>query len=122
MRITLIFIFSTLFLLSNAQNKSIISIQKSNNDFFQGNKLFCSDYRKTKYRLFIKGNEISITSIYNGESTIKGIIKNGKIYSSDAFEKSNKIFAGKVYIIRNNTLRILTSESGEYDDYFECKK
>jgi hypothetical protein len=110
-----------LFLFGSAQNKSTTHIHKSNDTFFQGTKLFCCIYRKTKYRLFIKGNEIEITAIYNGESMIKGVIKNGKIYSNDPMEKNNKMLAGKVYILNNNTFRILTSEGGEYDEFTKCK-
>jgi len=117
-KILLTFTFISLFLFNNAQNKSTVHIQKSSNTFFQGTKLFCSDYRKTKYRLSIKGNEISI---YKGESTIKGFIKIGKIYSNDPLEKNNKMLASKVYIFKNSTFRILTSEGGEYDEFTECK-
>jgi|tagenome__1003787_1003787.scaffolds.fasta_scaffold17225867_1 hypothetical protein len=110
-----------LFLFVNAQNKGTTDIQKSNNTFLHGTKLFCCVYRKTKYRLFLKGNEIDITAIYNGESTIKGVIKNSKIYSNDPMEKNNKMLAGKVYVLKNHTFRILTSEGGEYDEFTECK-
>ena|SRR6266487_4564620 len=137
MKFFLTFIFIYLFLLCNAQNKSTPhvqkstdtsaisnkqSLQKSNNIFFQGTKLFCSLYRKTKYRLFIKRNEISITTIYNGENTIKGVIKNGKIYSNNPLEKGNKMLAGEVYLLKNNTFRVLTSEGGEYDEFTKCKQ
>ncbi len=128
MKILLTFIFTCFFLLSNAQlsntskqsNKEIT--QKSDSTFFQGTKLFCSVYRKTRYRLFIKGNEISITAIYNGENTIKGVIKNGKIYSNNPLEKGNKMLAGEVYLLKNNTFRVLTSEGGEYDEFTKCKQ
>jgi hypothetical protein len=96
------------------------SLQQSNSQFFQGTKTFCCPYRKTKYRLSIKGNEITIIAIYKGESTIKGAIRNNKIYTNDAQEKNNKMLAGKVYILKNNTFRILTSEGGEYDEFSEC--
>jgi hypothetical protein len=113
----LTFILASLFLLGNAQNSAIAN----KNSFFQGTKMFCCDYRKTKYRLSIKGNEVTITAIYNGESTIKGIIKNSAIYSNDPMEKNNTMLVGKVYIIKNHTFRVLTSEGGEYDEFTECK-
>jgi hypothetical protein len=50
-----------------------------------------------------------------------GSIKNGKIYSNDLLERNNKMLAGKVYVFKNNTLQILTSEGGEYDEFTECK-
>jgi hypothetical protein len=73
--------------------------------------------------LSIKGNEITITLIYNeNESIVKGIIKNGKIYSNDRLEKSIKSFAGKVYLFKNSRFHVLTGEGGEYDEYYECKQ
>jgi hypothetical protein len=99
------------------------SSQKSNNVFFQGIKWFCCDYRKGKYKLSIKGNEITITLIYSEkESTVKGIIKNGKIYSDDRMEKMNKSLAGKVYQLKNDRFHVLTGEGGEYDEYYACKQ
>jgi len=116
-RICLTVILIFLVLLSKAQNK----VNLSDSSFFHGTKIFCSDYRKTKYKLSINGNEITIIAIYNGEHTIKGIIKNGKIYSNDPFEKNNKMLAGKVYVFKNSTFKILTSEGGKYDEFNECR-
>src|SRR5205823_8443871 len=120
------------FFISRAQNKKSTSdtslsseqfLQKSNNTFFQGTKWYCCDYRKGKYKLSIKGNEIIIILFYNeNESIVKGVIKNGKIYSNDRLEKSVKSFAGKVYLLNMTRLHVLTSEGGEYDEYYECKK
>ncbi len=132
MKFFLTFIFISIFFISYAQNKKSLSdssisnkqiSQKSINTFFQGTKWFCCYYRKSRYKLTIKGSEISITLSYKeNESTIKGIIKNGKIYSNDPLEKGNKMLAGKVYLFKNNTFRVLTSEGGEYDEFTECKQ
>src|SRR5215216_107276 len=118
--LALVTIFITV--LSNARNETLThkketgtivssdkgSLQQANSPFFQGTKMFCCTYRKTKYRLLIKGNEITIIAIYNGESTIKGVIRNNKIYTNDALEKNNKMLLGKVYVFKNNRLRVLT--------------
>ncbi len=116
---------SFIFLFTNAQNKlhnkASDTVSNEQAPFFQGTKLFCAAYRKTKYRIHIEGNDITITAIYNGENTIKGVIRNGRIYSNDPFEKNNKMLTGKVYVLKNNTFRVLTSEGGEYDEFTECK-
>ena len=132
MKILLTFIFISGFFISHAQNRNPAldsdisykrSSQKSENIFFQGTKWFCCDYRQAKYKLTIKGSEITITLSYKGnESTVKGIIKNDKIYSGDPLEKSVKSFTGKVYFFKNKRFHVLTSEGGEYDEFYVCKQ
>src|SRR5690242_14341735 len=121
-KVCLTVILTFIFFFTYAQSKQVShnksdTVSNEQIPFFQGTKLFCSDYRKTKYRVLIKGKDIHITAIYNGESTIRGVIRNDKIYSNDPFEKDNKMLAGKVYVLKNNTFRVLTSEGGEYDEF-----
>lgn len=81
---------------------------------FQGVKEFCSFSKPLKFKVSITGNKVLITRIYkDNTSLIKGIKKNGKLYTNDPAEKSNR-FADKYYLLTNSSLSINNLEGGDY--------
>jgi len=89
---------------------------------FQGTKEFCQSYRKTKYFVTIKNKTVLIGSVYEQDtSLVHGTVTNGKFYTDDAEEKKDKTLAGKYYLLTKNTIRILNTENGDYEEYDLCK-
>src|SRR4051812_11611734 len=80
---------------------------------FQGIREFCSFYQKSKYIVSIKDDSAVITCIYKGDSSkVNGKIRNGKLYTDDVQEKSDKKLAGKYYLLTKDMIRILNTENG----------
>ena len=89
---------------------------------FQGTKEFCEFYQRSKYLVTIKSNVVNIFFIKNNDtSKVNGKIINGKLYTDDTEEKSNKSLAGKYYLLTKDMIRILNTENGDYDEYDMCK-
>jgi hypothetical protein len=89
---------------------------------FQGTKWYCGFYNKTKYRVTIKGDKVTIAGSYEEHEEItEGKIKNGKIYSDDPSEKNIKKFAGRLYVLDGNIFRVLNGDNGDYEDFTQCK-
>jgi hypothetical protein len=83
---------------------------------------YCSNVRQTKYRVAVNGSKVVITSVYKDNKTkVTGTMKNGKIYSNDPFEKENKAYAGKYYVLKGKTFRVLNFENGDYEDFILCE-
>ncbi len=102
----------------SAQKKAA---QKTTIAPFQGVKEFCSFLKPIKFKVSVTGNKVIITRIYNDNiQRINGIIKNGKLYTNDPAEKSNR-FAGKYYLLTGSSLRINNLEGGDYIEYHLCK-
>ena len=102
---------------------SIDTIPKKNKLVSNKNeKLYCSDFAKTRYRLSVNGSKITITRFYK-EYTDKysGIIKHGKIYSNNPDEKSIKDLQGKYYKFEGKNFGVLNIENGDYEWFTECK-
>ncbi len=88
----------------------------------QKEKLYCSTFAKTKYKVLITGNKVRITRLYKEYvDVINGIFKNGKIYSDDTNEKSNKLAWGKYYKLNGNSFSVLNIENGDYEWFAQCK-
>jgi len=89
---------------------------------FQGTKEFCEFYQRSKYLVTIKNNIVKIFFIEDQDtSRINGKITNGKLYTDDAAEKSDKTLAGKYYLLTKDMIRILNTENGDYNEYDLCK-
>jgi len=89
---------------------------------FQGTKEFCEFYQRSKYLVTIKGNIVTIFFIENNDTTrVNGKIINGKLYTDDQDEKSNKTLSGKYYLLTKDMIRILNTENGDYYEYDVCK-
>jgi hypothetical protein len=86
-------------------------------------KLYCSDFARTKYKLSITGTKIKITRLYKEfVDSYSGIIKNGKIYSSNPDEKNLKDLRGKYYKLEGKNFGVLNIENGDYEWFTECKQ
>lgn len=86
-------------------------------------KLYCSDFAKTQYRLFITGTKIRITRLYKGYvDKYTGTIKNGKIYSNNPDEKNLKDLHGRYYKLEGKNFGVLNIENGDYEWFTECKQ
>jgi hypothetical protein len=85
-------------------------------------KIYCADFReKVRYSIVIKGNNISITSLYKpGLLPVTGKIIKGKIYSNSPYEKDNKFAVGRYYILEGKTFKILDTENRDYQEYKLC--
>jgi len=89
---------------------------------FQGTKEFCEFYQRSKYRVTIKSNLVAIFLIEGLDtSRVHGKIINGKLYTDDVAEKSDKNLAGKYYLLTKDMIRILNTENGDYNEYDLCK-
>src|SRR5215212_5909371 len=109
----------------NNYNPALLTdtIPKKTNKAVQKNeKIYCSDFVKTKYKLLINGNKIKITRLYKEyTSTYTGVIKNGKIYSNDPDEKSLKDVWGRYYKLVGKNFGVLNIENGDYEWFTLCK-
>jgi hypothetical protein len=86
-------------------------------------KFYCSDFAKTRYRLSITGTRIKITRLYKEfTDSYTGVIKNGKIYSSNPDEKNIKDLHGKYYRLEGRNFGVLNIENGDYEWFTECKQ
>ena len=103
---------------ANAQNSNT---KKTGIAPFQGTKEFCEFYQRSKYLVTIKSNIVKIFFIEDKDtSSINGKIINGKLYTDDAAEKSDKTLAGKYYLLTKDMIRILNTENGDYNEYDLC--
>src|SRR5215212_7157249 len=85
-------------------------------------KLYCSDYAKSKYKILILGSKIKITRLYKEYvETFSGTIKNGKIYSDHPDEKTVKDIKGKYYKFQDGYFGVLNIENGDYEWFSLCK-
>jgi hypothetical protein len=129
---TIIFLFSLLFFfnLAHAANCNSYLIvttdtipKKSEIINSKNEKLYCSDFAKTKYKLLIAGTKIKITRLYKEYvDHYTGILKNGKIYSNDPNEKNLKDVWGRYYKLDGKNFGVLNIENGDYDWFVECKQ
>ncbi len=103
--------------ITSAQKKAI---SKTTTAPFQGVKEFCSFSKPPKFKVSITGTKVIITRIYNDNTRqVKGIIKNGKLYTNDPAEKRFH-FAGKYYLLTGSSLSINNLEGGDYIQYQRC--
>jgi hypothetical protein len=67
---------------------------------FQGTREFCSSLKPVKFKIVIKGLNVSIKEFYNNDKskTVKGIFKRGKLFTNDPLEKQFHV-AGRLYVI-----------------------
>lgn len=91
---------------------------------FQGKRHFCSIESKQVYDVEIKRNDVVIS--YE-KIKIKGVFKNGLLFTNDPSEieyrhNAGKCNYGKYYVIGADYFSILNSENGEYFYYQQCKK
>jgi len=88
----------------------------------ENEKLYCSDYAKSKYKILISGSKIKITRLYKEYvETFSGTIKNGKIYSNHTDEKTVKDIKGKYYKFQDGYFGVLNIENGDYEWFSLCK-
>lgn len=92
---------------------------------FQGKKIFCSDERKEKIVVTIKGNNVNIVT---ESGKISGVYKNNKVLiTNDPNEAEYRRYAagshhyGTYYVIEVDYLSVLLGENGEYDSFSLCK-
>ena len=91
---------------------------------FQSKWHFCSGESKQVCDVEIKGNNVVIS--YE-KIKIKGVFKNGLLFTNDPEEieyrhNAGKYNYGKYYIIGTDYFSILNSENGEFFYYQLCKK
>ena len=85
-------------------------------------KLYCSDFAKSKYKIMISGTKIKITCLYKEYvETFSGTIKNGKIYSNNPDEITVKDIKGKYYKFQDGYFGVLNMENGDYEWFSLCK-
>jgi len=85
-------------------------------------KLYCSDYAKSKYKILISGSKIKITRLYKEYvETFSGTVKNGKIYSNNPDEIIVKGIKGKYYKFQDGYFGVLNIENGDYEWFSLCK-
>jgi hypothetical protein len=89
---------------------------------FQGTKEFCSSLKPVKFKIAIKGLNVSIKEFYNNDKpkTVKGIYKKGKVYTDDPLEKQFNV-AGRLYAIYPTSFGINNLEAGDYTTYGLCR-
>src|SRR6185437_386359 len=83
----------------SAQHKNIPNRNiRSDKELFQGSKWFCN-YSRCRYKINIQGNKISVTGICDTAEfqLMKGIIKNGLIYSNNPIEREIPATKGRLY-------------------------
>jgi hypothetical protein len=90
---------------------------------FQGRRNFCSDESKQTYSVIIRGHNVTISY---GKVSIKGIVKNGLLFTNDPKEiayrhNAGKYNYGKYYVLEPAYFSVLNSENGEYRFYKLCK-
>src|SRR5829696_3846629 len=121
-------LFSNLGRAANSVHSSIIELGDSTpkkvvTPIPQKEKLYCSPWAKTKYKVLITGSKIKITRLYKEYvDVITGNWKNGKIYSNDPAEKGLKALSGKYYKLKGSTFSVLNIENGEYEAFILCKE
>ncbi|MFL5740408.1 MAG: hypothetical protein ACJ75B_09345 [Flavisolibacter sp.] len=94
-----------------------LSIKPNKNE-----KLYCSDYAKSKYKILISGSKIKITRLYKEYvESFSGTIKNGKIYSNNPDEITVKDIKGKYYKFQDSYFGVLNIENGDYEWFSLCK-
>jgi hypothetical protein len=99
------------------------SMPHTNKIASRNEKLYCSDFAKTRYKLAISGNKIKITRLYKEYvDSYSGVIKSGKIYSNDPNEKNLKMVWGKYYKLQGKNFGVLNPENGDYEWFVECKQ
>lgn len=91
---------------------------------FQGKRRFCSNESKMTYNVRINGNNVVIS--YE-KIKIKGVFKNGLLFTNDPQEieyrrNSGKTNYGKYYVIGTDYFSVLNPENGEYFYHQLCKK
>ena len=85
-------------------------------------KLYCSDYAKSRYKILISGSKVKITRLYKEYvETFTGTIKNGKIYSNNPDEIIVKGIKGKYYKFQDGYFGVLNIENGDYEWFSLCK-
>jgi hypothetical protein len=104
--------------------KTLTKKIKKNHPPFRGQKKFCSDEGRQTYTVTIKGYSIVLS---NSSAKIKGIFKNGLLFTNDPDEISYRRYAkkhnyGKYYMIDKDYLNVLNGETGEYFFYTRCDK
>jgi hypothetical protein len=123
----LLFLFFSLALACRANAASLTqsdSIPKKYKPVSSKNeKIYCSDFAKSRYKLLITGTKIKITRLYKEYiDNYSGVIKNGKIYSNNPDEKNQKELQGKYYKIEGKNFGVLNIENGDYEWFTECKQ
>jgi hypothetical protein len=99
------------------------TIPKKLKAFNKNEKIYCSDFAKTKYKLLITGTKIKITRLYKEYvDHYTGTLKNGKIYSNDPNEKNLKDVWGRYYKLDGKNFGVLNVENGDYEWFVECKQ
>jgi len=91
---------------------------------FQGKRRFCSEESNQVYIVEIKRNNVVIS--YE-KIKIKGVYKNGLLFTNDPEEieyrhNAGKYNYGKYYVIGEDYFSILNPENGEYFYHQPCKK
>ncbi len=109
-----------------AQHNKIVRHQKTKTfkTPFQGERRFCSGESSTTYDVKISGNNVIIS--YE-KIKIKGIFKNGLLFTNDPQEieyrrNAGKYNYGKYYVIGADYFSVLNPENGEYFYHQLCKK
>ncbi|MGN6601478.1 MAG: hypothetical protein ACTHK8_03450 [Ginsengibacter sp.] len=91
---------------------------------FEGKRHFCSAESNMTYDVEIKGNKVVIS--YE-KIKIKGIFKNGLLFTNDPQEIEYRRIAGqtnygKYYVIGTDYFSVLNPENSEYFYYHRSKK
>ncbi|HWJ91943.1 MAG TPA: hypothetical protein VNR87_12570 [Flavisolibacter sp.] len=87
----------------------------------KGEKIYCSNYRKARYKILITATKIRITYLYKDYvQVIHGVIRKGKIYTDDPDEKRFKEYAGRIYVLEKSIFSVKNLENGEYDYFKPC--
>jgi len=122
----LLFACNCTFAFNKTQNYKALLHQKHQalNPPFQGKRYFCSEESKKVYSVEIKGNNVVIS--YE-KIKIKGLYKNGLLFTNDPEEieyrhNAGKYNYGKYYVIGQDYFSILNPENGEYFYHQLCKK
>lgn len=125
-KLMLILLFTCTFTFTFAQHNKIVQDQKTNTfkPPFQGERRFCSNESNMTYDVKIAGNNVIIS--YE-KIKIKGVFKNGLLFTNDPKEieyrhNAGKYNYGKYYVIGTDYFSVLNSENGEYFYHQLCKK
>src|SRR5258708_38890951 len=98
-----------------------ISRRETNQKTIPEDKIYCCSYCQAKYEIIQQGNKITIIYIYKKHrNTRHGVVRNGKIYSDDPYEKTFNL-PGKLYSLKGNSFFVKNMENGEYYSYTLCK-
>lgn len=104
-------------------HQRVLSVNNNSDTTLEKEKVYCSSYAKTKYRVQITKGKITITRLYKEyRYVITGKLKNGKIYSDDPNEKNFRPVWGKYYLLGKNSFSVLNIENGEYERFTLCKE